>query len=183
MVYRGTAVTQGVGRAVVTATGMDTEMGAIAELLEATDAEPSPLQRELAQVGRYLGLAVVVIAVVVIAVTLALSEIRSLHDLVTVLLLGVSLAVAAVPEGLPAIVSVVLAIGVQRMAARNAIVTKPAVGGDPRLCHRDRLRQDRHADPERDDHHPAAHRVGRGARSAESATCPEGDAERRRRPS
>ena len=123
MVYRGTAVTQGVGHAVVTATGMDTEMGAIAELLEATEAEPSPLQRELAQVGRYLGLAVVAIAVVVIAVTLALSEIRSLHDLVTVLLLGVSLAVAAVPEGLPAIVSVVLAIGVQRMAARNAIVT------------------------------------------------------------
>ena len=122
MVYRGTAVTQGVGRAVVTATGMDTEMGAIAELLEATDAEPSPLQRELARVGRYLGLSVVAIAVVVILVTTALSEIRTLHDLVTVLLLGVSLAVAAVPEGLPAIVSVVLALGVQRMAARNAIV-------------------------------------------------------------
>ncbi|MCI4677027.1 cation-translocating P-type ATPase [Candidatus Mycolicibacterium alkanivorans] len=122
MVFRGTAVTQGTGLAVVTATGMATEMGAIAELLEATETEPSPLQRELAQVGRYLGLAVVAIAVVVIAVTLALSEIRTLHDLVTVLLLGVSLAVAAVPEGLPAIVSVVLAIGVQRMASRNAIV-------------------------------------------------------------
>ncbi|MCX2934617.1 cation-translocating P-type ATPase [Mycobacterium sp. CVI_P3] len=122
MVYRGTAVTQGSGRVVVTATGMATEIGAIAELLEAIESEPSPLQRELAQVGRYLGLAVVAIAVAVIAVTIALSEIRTLHDLVTVLLLGVSLAVAAVPEGLPAIVSVVLALGVQRMAARNAIV-------------------------------------------------------------
>ena len=122
MVYRGTAVTQGVGRAVVTATGMATVMGAIAELLEATHTEPSPLQRELATVGKYLGLAVVAIAVVVIGITTALSEIRGLHDLVTVLLLGVSLAVAAVPEGLPAIVSVVLALGVQRMAARNAIV-------------------------------------------------------------
>lgn len=123
MVYCGTAVTQGVGRALVTATGVDTEMGAIAELLEATNSEPSPLQRELATVGKYLGLAVVVIAAVVILVITALSEIRSLHDVVTVLLLGVSLAVAAVPEGLPAIVSVVLALGVQRMAARNAIVT------------------------------------------------------------
>ncbi len=103
-------------------TGMATEMGTIAELLETTHSEPSPLQRELATAGRYLGLAVVAIAVVVIVVTTALSEIRGLHDLVTVLLLGVSLAVAAVPEGLPAIVSVVLALGVQRMAARNAIV-------------------------------------------------------------
>ena len=71
-----------------------------------------------------LGIAVVVIAVVVVATVLLISDIRSAADVITVLLLGVSLAVAAVPEGLPAILSVVLALGVQRMARRNAIVKK-----------------------------------------------------------
>jgi magnesium-transporting ATPase (P-type) len=122
MVFRGTAVVQGSGRAVVTATGMDTEVGGIAELLEATVEEPSPLQRDLARVSRLLGITVVAIAVAVMAVTALLNGVHDLRDAVTVLLLGVSLAVAAVPEGLPAILSVVLAIGVQRMAARGAVV-------------------------------------------------------------
>ena len=122
MVYRGTAVAQGVGRAVVTATGMATEMGAIAEMLETTRQDPSPLQKEIAGVGKLLGIAVIVIAVVVMTVTALVNHVSTLHDFVTVLLLGVSLAVAAVPEGLPAILSVVLAIGVQRMAPRNAVV-------------------------------------------------------------
>jgi P-type Ca2+ transporter type 2C len=124
MVFKGTAVVQGVGRAVVTSTGMDTEMGSIAELLETTVEDPSPLQREIAGVSKMLGITVVVIAVVVMAVTALVNEVSSVSDLVTVLLLGVSLAVAAVPEGLPAILSVVLAIGVQRMARRHAIVKK-----------------------------------------------------------
>ncbi|RWA18967.1 cation-translocating P-type ATPase [Mycolicibacterium elephantis] len=124
MVYKGTAVTQGVGRAVVTATGMATEMGAIAGLLEATEEDASPLQKEMAGVSRLLGITVVVIAVVVMVVTAAINEVSTVSEFVTVLLLGVSLAVAAVPEGLPAILSVVLAIGVQRMAARNAVVKK-----------------------------------------------------------
>ncbi|WP_127126364.1 cation-translocating P-type ATPase [Georgenia sp. SYP-B2076] len=124
MVYKGTAVAQGVGRAVVTGTGMGTEMGAIAEMLDATAEEPSPLQKEIAGVSKLLGITVIVIAVVVMAVTALVNEVSSLSDLVTVLLLGVSLAVAAVPEGLPAILSVVLAIGVQRMARRNAVVKK-----------------------------------------------------------
>jgi magnesium-transporting ATPase (P-type) len=122
MVFKGTAVVQGAGRAVVTATGMGTEMGAIAALLEATEAEPTPLQVEVGRIGRMLGLAVVVIATVVVATVLAISDIRGVADVVPVLLLGVSLAVAAVPEGLPAILSVVLALGVQRMATRNAVV-------------------------------------------------------------
>jgi magnesium-transporting ATPase (P-type) len=122
MVYRGTAVTRGRGRAVVTATGMATEVGAIADLLGRTEDQETPLQHEVARIGRVLGLAVVVIAVVVIAAILMTNSIDELTDLVTVLLIGVSLAVAAVPESLPAVLAVVLALGVQRMAARRAIV-------------------------------------------------------------
>jgi magnesium-transporting ATPase (P-type) len=124
MVFKGTAVAQGTGRAVVTATGMDTQMGSIAEMLEATREEPTPLQKEVARIGRMLGIAVIIIAVVVVGTILLMSNIRSAADVINVLLLGVALAVAAVPEGLPAILSVVLALGVQRMAKRNAIVKK-----------------------------------------------------------
>ena len=126
MVFGGTAVTRGSGRAVVTATGMDAETGRIAQLLAETEQEPTPLQREVSGVGRMLGIAVVVIAIVVVVTVLAISDLRSAADYVTVLLLGVSLAVAAVPEGLPAVLSVVLAVGVQRMAGRNAIVKRLA---------------------------------------------------------
>jgi P-type Ca2+ transporter type 2C len=122
MVWKGTAVAQGSARAVVTATGMATEMGAIATLLEATADEPTPLALEVARIGRMLGIAVVIIAVVVMGTLFALSDIRNAGDVTRVLLLGVSLAVAAVPEGLPAILSLVLALGVQRMARHNAIV-------------------------------------------------------------
>ena len=122
MVFKGTAVVQGSARAVVTATAMATEMGAIATLLEATVDEPTPLALEVARIGRMLGIAVVIIAVVVMGTLFALSDIRNASDVTRVLLLGVSLAVAAVPEGLPAILSVVLALGVQRMARHNAIV-------------------------------------------------------------
>jgi Ca2+-transporting ATPase len=124
MVFSGTAVTRGRGRAVVTATGMATEMGRIAALLGRTREERTPLQREVDLVGRVLGIAVVAIAVVVVAAILLTSDIRRPGDLVEVLLLGVSLAVAAVPEGLPAVLSVVLALGVQRMARQHAIVKK-----------------------------------------------------------
>ena len=122
MVFKGTAVAQGPGRAVVTATGMNTQMGAIAHLLESTAEKPTPLQNEVAAVGRMLGIAVVVIAVVVVGTILMISDVQSASDVVEVLLLGVALAVAAVPEGLPAILSLVLAMGVQRLAKHNAIV-------------------------------------------------------------
>jgi Ca2+-transporting ATPase len=122
LVFKGTAVVQGTGRAVVTATGMDTEMGAIAGMLEAMPEPQTPLQAEIARIGHRLGIAVVIIALVVVGTVLALSDIRGAADVVAVLLLGVSLAVAAVPEGLPAILSVVLALGVLRMARANAIV-------------------------------------------------------------
>ena len=124
MVFNGTAVTQGVGRAIVTATGMATQMGQIADLLHTIQEEPTPLQREIGRIGRMLGIAVVMIAVVVVATIFAFFGVETINDVVTALLLGVSLAVAAVPEGLPAILSVVLALGVQRMATHNAIVKK-----------------------------------------------------------
>ncbi len=122
MVFKGTAVVQGVGHAVVSTTGMDTEMGAIADMLDRTESEPSPLQREVAVVSRTLGITVIGIAVVVMAVLALVNPVNSAADLVTILLLGVSLAVAAVPEGLPAILSLVLAIGVQALAKRNAVM-------------------------------------------------------------
>ncbi|HSO63904.1 MAG TPA: cation-translocating P-type ATPase [Ornithinibacter sp.] len=124
MVFDGTAVTQGVGRAVVTATGMSTQMGQIAHLLHDTKESPTPLQLEIARVGRMLGAAVVVIAVVVVGTILLFFGVDSTDDVVTTLLLGVSLAVAAVPEGLPAVLSVVLALGVQRMATHQAVVKR-----------------------------------------------------------
>ena len=124
MVFKGTSVVQGTGHAVITATGMQTEMGAIATMLDVTVEQPTPLQKEAALIGRTLGIAVVIIAVIVVATILLLSDIKSSSDVITVLLLGVSLAVAAVPEGLPAILSLVLALGVQRMAKRNAVVKK-----------------------------------------------------------
>ncbi len=124
MVFKGTAVAQGTGRAIVTATGMATEMGSIAGMLEATEEEPTPLQVEVGRIGRMLGIAVMIIAVVVVVTVFVISDVRTATDAVTILLLGVSLAVAAVPEGLPAILSVVLALGVQRMATHRAIVKK-----------------------------------------------------------
>ena len=124
MVFSGTAVVRGRGRAVVTATGMATEIGKIARLLDQTEEQRTPLQREIARIGRMLGIAVIAIAVVVVAAILLTADIRSVSDLVSVLLVGVSLAVAAVPEGLPAVLSVVLALGVQRMAKHHAIVKK-----------------------------------------------------------
>jgi magnesium-transporting ATPase (P-type) len=124
MVFSGTAVASGRGRALVTSTGMGTEMGKVAQLLGRTEEARTPLQREIDLVGRTLGIAVVLIAIVVVGAILLTSDIEGASDVVEVLLVGVSLAVAAVPEGLPAILSVVLALGVQRMARERAIVKK-----------------------------------------------------------
>jgi Ca2+-transporting ATPase len=122
MVFSGTAATYGHGTAVVTATGMHTEMGKIAGLLEATPDEITPLQRELDRTGKLLGLVVVAIAVVMITTIIVVEDVQNVSAILDVLILGVALAVAAVPEGLPAVVTAVLSIGVQRMARRNAIV-------------------------------------------------------------
>ncbi len=122
MVFSGTAATYGHASAIVTATGMHTEMGRIAGLLKETQDETTPLQRELDRTGTRLGIAVIVIAVAIVATIITVDNVRGLSDIFDVLILGVALAVAAVPEGLPAVVTAVLAIGVQRMARRHAIV-------------------------------------------------------------
>ncbi|ADU51022.1 ATPase, P-type (transporting), HAD superfamily, subfamily IC [Thermaerobacter marianensis DSM 12885] len=123
MVYQGTTVTRGRARAVVVATGMATEMGRIAGLLEAAETEPTPLQQRLAHLGRVL----VTAALAVCAVVVVLGVIQG-EGLASMFLAGVSLAVAAVPEGLPAVVTIVLALGVQRMVQAHAIIRRlPAV--------------------------------------------------------
>jgi Ca2+-transporting ATPase len=122
MIFGGTSVTYGRGKAVVTATGMHSQMGQVAGLLAATPDVGTPLQKELAKVGKVLGLVVMAIAVVMIATIVVVEDISGLSDLFDVFILGVALAVAAVPEGLPAVVTAVLALGVQRMARRRAIV-------------------------------------------------------------
>jgi Ca2+-transporting ATPase len=124
MVFSGTAVGAGRGRAVVTATGAATELGRIAGTLRETEDVETPLQRELDRVGKRLGAAVVVIAVAMSATILLTEDVRTASDLVAVLLLGVSLAVAAVPEGLTAITTIVLSLGTLRMARRHVIVRK-----------------------------------------------------------
>ncbi len=138
MVFAGTGVTRGSARAVVVATGTSTETGRIADLLEATPQVRTPLQRQIATLSKMLGIAVLVIAGVVIAAVLATHEISSPSDVVAVLLLGVALAVAAVPQALPAVMTVVLALGVQRMARRHAIVKElsslEALGSASVIC-------------------------------------------------
>jgi Ca2+-transporting ATPase len=122
MVFSGTAITYGHGKAVVTATGMQTQMGRIAGMLKTALDDSTPLQKELDRVGRMLGITVVAIAIVMIATILLVEDIQGFSAVFDVFILGVALAVAAVPEGLPAVVTAVLSLGVQRMAGRNAIV-------------------------------------------------------------
>ena len=123
MVFTGCSITYGTATAVVTATGMNTEMGKIAELLEGEDANTTPLQRKLAQLGKYLGFMALGACAIIFIVGL-LNEIPVLEIFMT----SVSLAVSAIPEGLPAIVTIVLSIGVQRMVKKNALIRRlPAV--------------------------------------------------------
>ncbi len=123
MAFMGTAVTKGRGMGLVVATGMETVMGEIAHIIKNTSSGMTPLQIKLDQLGKIL----IVICIAVCMVVVLLGIYRG-EAIVTMLLAGISLAVAAIPEGLPAIVTVVLALGIQRMAKRNAIIRKlPAV--------------------------------------------------------
>ena len=123
MVFAGTIVTYGRGRGIVVATGMKTEVGRIAEMLQTVETGRTPLQRNLDKVGRVLGQAALAIVALVVLVGLFRDE-----PLLEMFIFGIALAVAAVPEALPAVVTISLAIGVQRMVKRNALVRRlPAV--------------------------------------------------------
>lgn len=123
MVYSGCSVTYGTAAAVVTATGMNTEMGRIANLLDNADDSQTPLQKKLAQLGKYLG----VLALAACGIIFVVGLVNGIPPL-EIFMTAVSLAVSAIPEGLPAIVTVVLSIGVQRMVRKNALIRRlPAV--------------------------------------------------------
>mgnify|MGYP000032390330 CR=1 FL=1 len=123
MAYAGTAATYGRGRGVVVATGMQTEFGKIAQMLQTVEAGKTPLQENLDKVGHALARA----ALVVVAIIVALGLLRG-QPFIEMLIFGIALAVAVVPEALPAVVTISLAIGVQRMAKRHALVRRlPAV--------------------------------------------------------
>ena len=123
MVFSGCSITYGTATAVVTATGMNTEMGKIAGLLANEDEGQTPLQRKLSKLGKYLGFVALAACAIVFVVGI-LNDVGILDMFMT----AVSLAVSAIPEGLPAIVTIVLSIGVQRMVKKNAIIRKlPAV--------------------------------------------------------
>ena len=133
MIYSGCSVSYGTAMAVVTSTGMDTEMGKIANLLSGEQDGQTPLQKKLAQLGKYLGF----LALGVCAIIFGIGMVSGLNYL-EIFMTAVSLAVSAIPEGLPAIVTIVLSIGVQRMAKRNAVIRRlPAVetlGGASIIC-------------------------------------------------
>lgn len=123
MVFSGCSVTYGTGTAIVTAIGMDTEMGKIANLLDSEEETQTPLQQKLAVLGKYLGFLALAACAIIFVVGL-INGIPAMEIFMT----AVSLAVSAIPEGLPAIVTIVLSIGVQRMVKKNAIIRSlPAV--------------------------------------------------------
>jgi Ca2+-transporting ATPase len=121
MTFMGTVVVYGRGAAIVTATGMGTELGRIAAMLQSVGREPTPLQRRLDQLGRQLAVVALAIVAVIFGLGLARGE-----DLRVMFLTAVSMAVAAVPEGLPAVVTIALALGAQRMLRRQALIRKLA---------------------------------------------------------
>ena len=119
MIFSGTIVTRGKALAVVVKTGMETEIGKIASLIQQTKEGPTPLQKKLSQLGKFIGILVLVISAIVFGV-----GVLSGIEILDMFIRAVSLAVAAVPEGLPAVVTISLAIAVQRMVKKNALVRK-----------------------------------------------------------
>jgi len=119
MLYMGTSVASGKARAIVTGTGMDTELGKIAEMIQEIGHETTPLQKKLEQFGKWI----VYLCFILVGLVFLLEWLRG-GQIMDVFLTAVSLAVAAIPEGLPAVVTIALALGVQRMVKRHALIRK-----------------------------------------------------------
>ena len=124
MCYMGSTVVYGRGSAVITATGMDTEMGKIAGVLARTEQEETPLQRKLTQLGKTLSYLVLAICVFIFVFDLLVEGDYSLEAILKTFMVAVSLAVAAIPEGLATVVTVVLSIGVTNMSKRGAVIRR-----------------------------------------------------------
>jgi Ca2+-transporting ATPase len=124
-VFMGTLISYGRGRGVVVSTGMHTQLGLIATMLQAVEEEETPLQKRLDQLGKILGWATLGICAVVFAVGIIRTH-GSLQEIVDIFMIAVSLAIAAVPEGLPAIVTISLALGMREMVKRHALIRRLA---------------------------------------------------------
>ena len=120
MIYSGTIVTKGEGKAIVTGTAMDTEIGKIAKIIQETKEQLTPLQLKLRELGKWLGIMTIGICIIVFVTGITIGK----HDVFPMFMTAISLAVAAIPEGLPAVVTISLALGVRRMVKRNALVRK-----------------------------------------------------------
>lgn len=133
MLYSGSSIVYGRGEAVVVATGMDTELGKIAEAISGEKSEITPLQRKINELSKVLSVIILVIAIIMFAVGILKG-----NPLLDVFMLAISLAVAAIPEGLSAVITITLAMGVQKMASKNAIVRKlssvEALGSTEVIC-------------------------------------------------
>lgn len=133
MVYSGTVIVNGKGKAIITSTGMNTEIGKIAYMIEEAKEEPTPLQRKLEFLGKWIAILILLICLVVFILGITRGG-----NILDTFILAVSLAVAAIPEGLPAVVTISLALGVERMIKRNALMRKlpsvEALGSTTIIC-------------------------------------------------
>ena len=189
MIYTGTIVVRGRGRAVVTATGANTELGRIGAMIASIGEQKTPLEVRLDAFGRII----LRVCLALSAALLAWGFLRpavlggSARPWYTLLLEAVALAVAAIPEGLPAITTITLALGMQRMARRGAIVRKLPAVETLGAAHGHLFRQDRHPDPKRDDgsarlcRRAALRRLGPGLRARRGHRRSRGEQRGRRR--
>ena len=120
MVFASTIIVSGRGKAVVISTGMQTEIGKIAQMIEDVKPEPTPLQKDMDQLGRYIGTITIIIAALIFVLGIIVQKLKWID----MLLVSVSLAVAAIPEALPAVVTISLALGTQKMLKRNALIRR-----------------------------------------------------------
>ncbi len=121
MLYSGCVITYGKGLGCVVATGMQTEIGKIAGMIEAQDEEKTPIQQKLDRLGKWITIAILAIAVIIFIINVV---IKDSHDVLSALLVAIAIAVAAIPESLPAVITVIMATGVSRMSKQRAIIRK-----------------------------------------------------------